>query len=48
MSGPSWVFESGPAIERRRRSPSADGTSGGEHEKRVSSPLVRGFGVPPP
>ena len=27
------LFESGTAIERRRRSPSAECTSGGEHER---------------
>ena len=31
--GRRHVFESGTVIERRRHSPSAEGTSGGEHER---------------
>ena len=38
------IFESGTAIERRRRSPSADGTSGGRAREGIQPPLVRGGG----
>ena len=38
------LLESGTAIERRRRSPSAEGTSGGEHERGYVPLLLGGFG----
>ena len=38
------LFESGTAIEHHRRPPSGEGTCGGEHERGVRHPLVRGFG----
>ena len=35
-------------VVRRRKPSSADGTRGGEHERGIISPLVRGFGGPSP
>ena len=33
IQGRRWVLKSGTAIECQRCSPSAEGTSGGEHER---------------
>ena len=44
LQGRRRFLESGTAIERRRRSPSVEGTSGGRAREGVSPPLVRGFG----
>ena len=44
FQGRRWLFESGTAIERRRRSPSAKGMSGGRAREGVRPPLVRGGG----
>ena len=41
--GPSSAFGSGTVIERRRRSPSAEGTSGGRAREGVRPTLVRVF-----
>ena len=41
-------FESGTAIERRRRSPNVEGTSGGEHERGYVPLSLGGFGGSPP
>ena len=48
IQGRHRLFESGTAIERRRRPPSAEGTSGGRTQEVIRSPLVRGvWGISP-
>ena len=40
-------FESGTAIEHRRRSPSVEGTSGGEHVRGLVPLSLGGLGISP-
>ena len=48
FQGRRRFLESGTAIERRRISPSAEGTSGGRAREGVRPPLVRGvWGISP-
>ena len=44
IQGRRRLLESGTAIERRRRSPSAEGTSGGEHERGYDPFSLGGLG----
>ena len=44
VQGCRRLFESGTAIQRHRRSPSAEGTSGGRAREGVRPPLFRGGG----
>ena len=46
--GRRWFLESGTAIERRRRSPSAEGTSGGRAREGVCPLSLGGLGGSPP
>ena len=48
IQGRRRLLESGTAIERRRCSPSAEGMSGGEHERGYGPLWFGGFGGCPP
>ena len=48
IQGRRRLFESGTAIERGRRSPRAEGTSGGQHGRGYVPLSLGGFGGSPP